>query len=197
MGLGKEEARRWQPLLKRFQTMHPLAGGRGWSLHWDKNLPFLGLSTPLRQGMGEEELEGRYLYLLRAATWLLRRAEEKKGVDGKDGGFGEVDLEGVQITKPGGGDDGELAISYNLAMTAKHMAICPRVREGTVVPGLEGDGGREVALNGTVLGGTMMVRREEEWDALRRVSGTEAVDEMLDRIGVATAVKEDAVGGRL
>jgi ATP adenylyltransferase len=54
-------------------------------------------------------------------------------------------------------DGGDSPISYNLAMTTDGMAILPRRSEGTM---LRRDDGGElgfVALNGTTLGGTMMV----------------------------------------
>jgi ATP adenylyltransferase len=54
-------------------------------------------------------------------------------------------------------DGGESSISYNLAMTTSGMVILPRRTEGTM---LRRDDGTEigfVALNGTTLGGTMMV----------------------------------------
>lgn len=57
-------------------------------------------------------------------------------------------------------DEGSSPISYNLAMTTSGMAILPRRSEGTM---LQRDDGSEigfVALNGTTLGGTMMVSRK-------------------------------------
>jgi ATP adenylyltransferase len=54
-------------------------------------------------------------------------------------------------------DSGDCSISYNLAMSTSGMAILPRRSEGTM---LRRDDGSEigfVALNGTTLGGTMMV----------------------------------------
>ncbi len=59
---------------------------------------------------------------------------------------------------------GEAVISYNLALTAEAMVICPRRTEGAMVK----DGFGPVAVNGTVLGETVMVKTGEEWDALRR-----------------------------
>ncbi|KAF2709547.1 Ap4A phosphorylase-like protein II [Pleomassaria siparia CBS 279.74] len=79
-------------------------------------------------------------------------------------------------------DKGALSISYNLAMTTSGMAICPRKSEGTM---LRRDDGTEigfVALNGTVLGGTLMVKYQEEWDVLR--SQPEKLDSILGAIGI-------------
>ncbi|KAH6838483.1 histidine triad-like protein [Chaetomium sp. MPI-CAGE-AT-0009] len=66
------------------------------------------------------------------------------------------------------------------------MVIAPRVVEGALVtvPG-EGGARREVgklALNGTVLAGTALVKTQAEWDALRE--DPEQVVEILGRIGV-------------
>lgn len=101
-------------------------------------------------------------------------------------------------------DGGDLPISYNLAMTTSGMAILPRRAEGTM---LQSDSGNDigfVALNGTTLGGTMMVsprcikanleantdvssqylqvKYQEEWDALR--NRPEALDKILLSIGI-------------
>jgi ATP adenylyltransferase len=77
---------------------------------------------------------------------------------------------------------GSLPISYNLAMTTEGMAILPRRKEGEV---LRRDDGKEVgfiALNGTTLGGTLMVKYQEEWDILR--GQPEKLDSILKAIGI-------------
>ncbi|KAH7406158.1 Ap4A phosphorylase-like protein II [Phaeosphaeria sp. MPI-PUGE-AT-0046c] len=79
-------------------------------------------------------------------------------------------------------EGGDLPISYNLAMTMSGMAILPRRSEGTM---LRSDGAKDigfVALNGTTLGGTMMVKYQEEWDVLRK--RPEALDKILLSIGI-------------
>lgn len=76
---------------------------------------------------------------------------------------------------------GSLPISYNLAMTTDGMAILPRRSEGNI---LRRDDGTEVgfvALNGTALGGTLMVKHQEEWDLLREQP--EKLDSILQAIG--------------
>jgi sulfate adenylyltransferase (ADP) / ATP adenylyltransferase len=75
------------------------------------------------------------------------------------------------------------AISYNLAMTATRMAICPRRSEYAVIP--SSDGESSVAVNGTILGGTLMVKDEVEWQSLQNDSSL--LDKILTSIGVATA----------
>jgi ATP adenylyltransferase len=54
-------------------------------------------------------------------------------------------------------DDGDCPISYNLAMNISGMAILPRRSEGTMLRRDDGSDIGFVALNGTTLGGTMMV----------------------------------------
>jgi ATP adenylyltransferase len=54
-------------------------------------------------------------------------------------------------------DEGDSPISYNLAMTTSGMAILPRRSEGTMLRRDDGSDIGFVALNGTTLGGTMMV----------------------------------------
>ncbi|KAJ4374267.1 bifunctional AP-4-A phosphorylase/ADP sulfurylase [Neocucurbitaria cava] len=81
---------------------------------------------------------------------------------------------------------GDLPISYNLAITTAGMVILPRRAEGTM---LRRDDGSEVgfiALNGTTLGGTMMVKHQEEWDLLREKP------EMLDHILAAIGIPREA-----
>jgi ATP adenylyltransferase len=81
--------------------------------------------------------------------------------------------------------DGDLPISYNLAMTTAGMAILPRRAEGTM---LRRDDGSEigfVALNGTTLAGTMMVKNQGEWDMLRTQPGL--LDTILAGIGIPKA----------
>lgn len=81
---------------------------------------------------------------------------------------------------------GDLPISYNLAMTTAGMVILPRRSEGTM---LRRDDGSEigfVALNGTTLGGTMMVKQQEEWDLLRKKP--ELLDQILTAIGIPREV---------
>jgi ATP adenylyltransferase len=56
-------------------------------------------------------------------------------------------------------EGGDLPISYNLAMTTSGMAILPRRSEGTMLRSDDGTDFGFVALNGTTLGGTMMVSR--------------------------------------
>jgi ATP adenylyltransferase len=78
--------------------------------------------------------------------------------------------------------DGDLPISYNFAMTTTGMVMMPRSSEGTMVHREDGSEIGFVALNGTTLGGTMMVKYQEEYDALRKKP--ELLDTILTAIGI-------------
>ena len=71
------------------------------------------------------------------------------------------------------------AISYNLAMTVDMMAICPRRSEAASVPSSEVGG--SVAINGTILAGTLMVKDQVEWEILRK--DPDLLDDILSTIG--------------
>lgn len=78
--------------------------------------------------------------------------------------------------------EGALPISYNLAMTTTGMAICPRRSEGSMLRRDDGTDIGFVTLNGTTLGGTLMVKHQEEWDVLR--AQPEKLDSILEAIGI-------------
>lgn len=79
-------------------------------------------------------------------------------------------------------DAGSLPISYNLAMTLEGMAICPRRAEGEMLKREDGTEIGFIALNGTTLGGTLMVKHQEEWDVLR--AQPEKLESILETIGI-------------
>lgn len=87
---------------------------------------------------------------------------------------------------------GPAAISYNLAMTKDVMMICPRRKESaslmqsaTSDPSHNkehSDNDNSVALNGTILAGTLMVKSEEQWNRLR--GNAELVNSLLEGVGL-------------
>ncbi|GAB7340854.1 hypothetical protein MBLNU457_7215t1 [Dothideomycetes sp. NU457] len=102
------------------------------------------------------------------------------------------------VDSRGGGDlklhpeeGGDLPISYNLAMTTSAIGIVPRRNEAYV---LKNDGVNQagaVALNGTLLAGTLMVKGAAEWEWLRagevHQSGTgqgTRLDKVLQAVGI-------------
>ncbi|EGO58316.1 hypothetical protein NEUTE1DRAFT_82743 [Neurospora tetrasperma FGSC 2508] len=136
-----------------------------------KLLPFKTFAERLTPEMSREEVHQIYLGLYRRA----REAEEEKADEIQTGG--------------------EATISYNLAMTRDVMVIVPRLAEGSAITEKNPETGEEVvvgklALNGTVLAGTALVKSQREWDALRK--NPEKVGELLRVIGVPN----DCEGGR-
>lgn len=108
--------------------------------------------------------------------------------------------EAVRLLHPDESEDeiaseGEAKISYNLAMTQTTMALCPRVAEGATVHSKSGEEVGSVALNGTVLAGTALVKNEAEWDALRE--DPKNLLKVLSKIGVSSSTKEPATGSSL
>ncbi|CBX94761.1 hypothetical protein IAQ61_009422 [Plenodomus lingam] len=79
-------------------------------------------------------------------------------------------------------EDGDSSISYNLAMTTQGMVILPRRCEGTLIHHEDGSDVGFVALNGTTLGGTLMVKHSAEWEVLRERPGL--LDHILSEIGL-------------
>jgi len=79
-------------------------------------------------------------------------------------------------------DDGSLPISYNLAMTTTDMAILPRRSEGSMLLRDDGSEVGFVALNGTALAGTLMVKYQEEWEMLK--ARPEKLDQILETVGL-------------
>lgn len=97
-------------------------------------------------------------------------------------------------------DDGEdtgsekmSPISYNLALTDRAMVLCPRMSEGLQINSGNGDLIGPISLNGTILGGTLLVKTEQEWDAL--IKNEEKLKDVLQAIGVPSATNEK--GGKL
>lgn len=83
-----------------------------------------------------------------------------------------------------------ISISYNFAMTTSRMAICPRRSEASTIDpgkgGADAAGGADgsVALNGTLLAGTLMVKTKEDWDALRGLDSETRLKKILKDVGV-------------
>ncbi|KAI9738129.1 MAG: hypothetical protein M1818_005558 [Claussenomyces sp. TS43310] len=89
-------------------------------------------------------------------------------------------------TEPLVRSDDVAAISYNLGVTNRAMILCPRRAGGFEISG--GEHGREravVELNGTMLAGTLLVKHEMEWDALRNDERQFA--ELLEAVGIPSS----------
>ena len=126
-----------------------------------EGLPFLALKSRLGDHVDSNRLREVYLALYRRACVVagVPREEAEK-------------------------TEGEAAISYNLAMTAEAMVLCPRLAEGGAVMNKDGKEAGRVELNGTVLAGTALVKSEAEWAALRKDPGQ--LGRVLAGIGVVT-----------
>jgi len=77
-------------------------------------------------------------------------------------------------------------ISYNIGMTRSVLAVFPR-RKGDVHFS-EG----HVGLNGTIVAGTLMVKRKEEWEALRNDAGI--LDMVLKESAALAGTSERGAG---
>jgi len=154
------------PVDRMADGLEAVDGGREWDVLTDAlargrrspgDLPFAVGVASLREGMDGDELREVYLRLYRDAC----RAAKVRG---------EAEAAG------------ETAISYNMAMTRDAMAVMPRTAEGARLESEDGQDVGMLALNGTVLAGTALVKSEAEWDALRQ--RPELLLRVLGQIGV-------------
>lgn len=152
----------WEPLIDRVAEAQATGSG----LRRLEQLPFAHFALPVPSNPSADTLHAMYLSLYRAAV-KAAQDDEKTTVDGVSA-------------------EGEAVISYNLALTDSTMMICPRRNENAQIsvdseaddqvaePGI-------VALNGTILAGTLMVKAEAEWDELRKNHGN--LTDILSTIG--------------
>jgi len=124
------------------------------------SLAFVHFATSLQPGLSAADLHQKYLLLMRAALACIGEGKDLRSLDA------------VSISC-----DGRTTFSYNLAMTTEVMAILPRRAEASAIPGVA-DG--FIAINGTILAGTMMVKEAEEWHSLCKQP--ELVQKILDDI---------------
>ncbi|KFY17192.1 hypothetical protein V491_05086 [Pseudogymnoascus sp. VKM F-3775] len=136
-------------------------------------IPFTYFAAPIKGGESPEKLHETYLALHKMARYAIDTFRER--------------------TKR----EEEEEMSYNLAFTDKLMVILPRVWEGLAFPTGLNDPKETgvVALNGTILGGTLLVKDELEWEALQRDGGM--LKELLREIGVPfSEFSGEILGGR-
>lgn len=113
-------------------------------------LPIVHFAVSLEDHASPRTMLDKYLLLLKAAFAGISGNMELR----------DLDEARIQV-------DGRTTFSYNLAMTSTLMAILPRREESSRIPNVnEGS----VAINGTILAGTMMVKAEDEWSRLRQHS---------------------------
>ncbi|QPH02497.1 hypothetical protein C2857_006707 [Epichloe festucae Fl1] len=172
-----------------------LEPGLEWSVLADgpglDEAPFVVFSEAIRLGMPASELHGIYLRLYREAC----RAVEARGRSGNGSAAAaaaaveEEEEEEDDDDDDGAPADGPALISYNMALTRNKLVICPRLAQGGPIYGEDGREVGTLALNGTLLAGTALVKNEEEWDALRKKPG--ALVNVLKRIGLRREGIED------
>ena len=166
--MQKDSQNNWDLLIDRMRSNLESSP----SFWRDPNLPFLHYATKLKADISAHDLYSTYISLLRAAVC---------GVRGKDLATDSAREEPIER-------NGEVVISYNLAMTIETMAIFPRRSESAEIPAA-GQSVGAVAINGTVLGGTLMVKDEHEYQNLKNESSL--LDTILTNIGFP--VSEDNV----
>jgi ATP adenylyltransferase len=136
-------------------------------LRTNPGLPFTHYALKLSEQPSPETLYSVYNKLYEAAAAAVRSyiSNNKKS--------------GLELHPT---EEGSSPISYNLAMTTSAMAIVPRRNEGATIKNDQGVEVGSVALNGTLLAGTLMVKLEDEWDALR--NDEVQLDDILTTIGI-------------
>ncbi|KAK8851284.1 HIT-like domain-containing protein [Apiospora arundinis] len=158
----------WSVLADALSARRPVARGGGYKVA--DGMPFAVLTERIDpEGATAAELHATYVRLYKEAVRILVPPAE-----GEDAS--EIEVAG----------EGEARISYNLAMTQTTMALCPRVAEGAKIRSKSGEEVGSVALNGTVLAGTALVKNEAEWDALREDPAK--LLGVLSKIGVFSAM---------
>lgn len=156
---GLSDQEQWNVLAKGLVD----ANGSG-----DGKLPFKVFAESIHEDMGPGELRAVYLRLYNKACAAV----------GAGNGPSEDDL-----SRP---DGVKAAISYNMAMTRTAMVVCPRTSEGSAVVDKQGKEVGKIALNGTVLAGTALVKSQSEWDALR--ADPAQLWDILGKIGVKASL---------
>ncbi|KAI9934604.1 hypothetical protein ASPWEDRAFT_44043 [Aspergillus wentii DTO 134E9] len=151
----------WEPLI---DLVSPSAAGGGGECRRLSRLPFAQFARPLPANPSADVLHAIYLSLYKTAFVAVKGGEAGQDIP----------------------TEGPAAISYNLAMTESTMMICPRRSDSARIPvdaaaAANVSEAGVVALNGTILAGTLMVKAEAEWDELRR--SPETLTSVLATIG--------------
>ncbi|PQE13230.1 5 5 -P-1P-4-tetraphosphate phosphorylase 2 protein [Rutstroemia sp. NJR-2017a BBW] len=133
------------------------------------DLPFVYFSAALSPTISSSELHSTYLRLHQDACRIM-----------------ELDTSDKELASAGGD---ESRISYNLGLTDKSIVLCPRTSEGLSITGANGDLLGPIALNGTLLAGTLLVKSPAEWEAVQK-NETILID-VLEAIGVPPKPPKD------
>ena len=167
-------------------------GETAWSVladHLDSyRPPFAVFSERIHLGMPAAELHAAYLRLYRrACRAVVRHAKTTTAAAAAASG-----PDGEEALIP---EHGEALISYNMAMTRSTLVLSPRLAEGAKILGPDGDVLGSLALNGTVLAGTALVKNELEWETLKKDPG--GLLKVLKGIGVPGDEVDEGGTGRL
>jgi sulfate adenylyltransferase (ADP) / ATP adenylyltransferase len=160
----------WQILSDRIsaRSRRYSAGAAATDVSPQSELPFTVFTRPLPLSPTAEDLFTIYTTLLSEAT-IAARSFDHANPD-------------AAASPLSSGKSRPAPISYNMAMTSSSMTLCPRRSEGSTLHREDGSEAGFVALNGTILGGTLMVKETEEWKILK--SDSRVLDGLLARIGV-------------
>lgn len=164
--------------------------GSGWDVlidqaGFERALPFVVFKEQISLDMSAAELHGAYTRLYRQACRAVDHSDHVSSPARTDDDGDDDDDHGGRGGEGDAGPphDGPAArLSYNMAMTKTTLALCPRLAEGAPIHDGQGKCVGALALNGTVLAGTALVKNEAEWEALRRDPAS--VRDVLRRIGV-------------
>jgi sulfate adenylyltransferase (ADP) / ATP adenylyltransferase len=111
-----------------------------------------------------------------------------------DAAMQEYTQENPEYLTADGPDSGH-SFSYNLGMTRSGMILCPRRKEGLMLTDADGLEVGFVALNGTLLGGTLMVKNEKLFEYMQTEAG--ALDKVLGAIGLPSQYASGAGATKL
>lgn len=190
--MDQGDKKEWKPLLEYMLASPRIPGAEGKrsrlfvpvcpahvspELRSLKDVPFTHFALPLPPNPSMERLQSTYNKLYEAAATSVQSYIKSQG---------DLTLHSTE--------GGSSAISYNLALSTSGMAICPRRKEAATLKDDKGNEVGSVALNGTILAGTLMVKLEEEWDLLR--TDASQLDKVLETIGIPVAKEQSVIQGR-
>jgi sulfate adenylyltransferase (ADP) / ATP adenylyltransferase len=160
MLLGSTTDNRWALLVHSMTAKaHPKL-----PLLYNPSVPFIHFAVKLEPHVSAASLHAKYIMLMKAALSASTTHARSRGEES----------ERQEIER-----DGRTTFSYNLALTTDTMAICPRRCETAQIPGL--DESHDVSINGTILGGTLMVKNVTEWHTM--LENPHVLDDLIASVG--------------
>lgn len=158
-------------------------------------LPFVTFNAPLKGNETGEQLKKAYHALLEVARGVHKSyLSPDPDVEGL---YSETDTTSSEDEDD---RDGEVGFSYNLAFTTKLITIMPRTAEGvTMTYDLVHGEKTEVQLNGTVLGGTLLVKDRGAYDAMMNEDEEDGIElgGILDQVGVPQRALASLLAGQV